>query len=152
MAEIKACVSFSTAEGTVISGHYSYHLRFERASAVNSAWILTGEVLSVGARFAQLPCPSHYGNILTRVSMTIHGSLGWKEKHQLVVKRHSSSSRNLGDSSRRRLTTLEWDMPVPERTRQTASWLVLLLPHPGIRHLEKKNTLTGTSRGSWDAI
>lgn len=49
MAEIKACVLFSTAEGTVILGHYSYHLRPERASAVNSAWILTGKVLSVGA-------------------------------------------------------------------------------------------------------
>lgn len=49
MAEIKACVPFSPAEGTVILGHYSYHLRPERASAVNSAWILTGEVLSVGA-------------------------------------------------------------------------------------------------------
>lgn len=71
------------------------------------------------------------------MSITIHGSLERKEKHQLVVKRNSSGSRNLGDSSLGRLTTSERDMPVAEGTRQTASWLVLLLSHPGIRCLEK---------------
>lgn len=58
------------------------------------------------------------------MSITTHGSLGRKEKHQLVVKRHSSSSRNLGDSSLGRLTTSEGDIPTCSRGDQTNSILV----------------------------